>query len=233
MHQSPGFLSQCQPPSLAAARMATAAPSAPLVFIAADESSACGPLGAAVRDMGWRVRELRSAGALLAEPEAGVPSCLVLDVSLPWYGDLQLQERLAAEREATPVVCITGAADVLMTVRAMRAGAVDVLPKPVRADLLVDAVRHALQRSEGRLRQSRDANRWRQSYASLSLRERQVMALVASGLLNKQVGGELGISEVTVKAHRGRVMRKMNARSLAELVKMAYDLKVVPVGDAH
>ncbi|MFZ5784243.1 MAG: response regulator transcription factor [Pseudomonadota bacterium] len=233
MHQSPEFLSQHQPPCAATVRMAPAARSAPLVFIAADESSTRGVMGAAVRDMGWRVRELPSAGALLSEPEAGVPSCLVLDISLPWYGDLHVQERLAAEREAIPVVCITGAADVLMTVRAMRAGAVDVLPKPVRADLLVDAVRHALLRSEGRLRQGRDANRWRQSYASLSLRERQVMALVASGLLNKQVGGELGISEVTVKAHRGRVMRKMRARSLAELVKMAYDLKIVPLGDAH
>ncbi|MBR0646922.1 response regulator transcription factor [Plastoroseomonas hellenica] len=209
------------------------APSAPIVFIADGDTSTREALVAVVRDMGWRARELPSAAALLSEPEGTVPSCLVLDVSLPRYGDLQLQERLAAERAGTPIVCITGAADVLMTVRAMKAGAVDVLPKPVRSDLLVDAVRHALERSDARLREGMALRSLRESYASLSPRERQVMTLVASGLLNKQVSGKLGISEITVKAHRGRVMRKMNARSFADLVKMADKLKIAAPNAAY
>ena len=162
-----------------------------------------------------------------------MPTCLVLDVSLPRYCSFQLQERLAVERAETPVVCVTGLADVSMTVRAMKAGAIDVLPKPVRPDLLLDAIRHALARSDAVLRQTLEARRLRECYASLSVRERQVMALVASGLLNKQVGGELGISEITVKAHRGRVMRKMNVRSLAALVKIAGKLEIAAPGDAH
>lgn len=196
-------------------------PASPIVFIASGDTTTREALGVVVRAEGWRPRELPSAMAFLSEPEGNAPSCLVLDVSLPWYGDFLFRERLTAERAGTSVVCVTGVADVLMTVRVMKAGAVDVLPKPVRPDLLVDAVRFALDRSEARLREIMALRCLRESYASLSPREQQVMTLVASGLLNKQVSGELGISEVTVKAHRGQAMRKMNARSFADLVKMA------------
>lgn len=208
------------------------APSTPIVFIADDDPSLRAALVAVAHGMGWRTRELTSARALLSAPMDVVPSCIVLDLSLPRHGGHQLQE-LAAERPETSVVCITGMADITMTVRAMRAGAVDVLPKPVRADLLLDSIRLALERSDALLRQTLETRRLRDCYATLSLRERQVMALVASGLLNKQVGGELGISEITVKAHRGRVMRKMSAPSLAALVKIAGKLKIATPGDAH
>lgn len=195
--------------------------SAPLVFIAGGDRSTREGLGAIVRDVGWRARELSSAVALLSEPEASSPSCLLLDLTLPTQGDIQFQECLAAERAGTPVVCITAVADVLTTVRAMKAGAVDVLPMPVQSDLLIDAVHQALARSEALLRDSLALRRLREKYASLSPREREVMMLVVSGLMNKQVSGKLGISEITVKAHRGQAMRKMMARSFAELVKMA------------
>lgn len=214
------------PPPPIALEMAPVGPSAPLVFIAGADAGTREALAEVSRAMGWRSRELPSAKALLSEPEDSVPSCLVHDISVPWYGDLQLQEQLAAEREDTPIVCVTGVADILMTVRVMKAGAVDVLSKPVRPDLLVDAIRLGLARSEASLREKTTLTRLRQSYASLSRRERDVMRLVVSGLLNKQAGGELGISEITVKAHRGRVMRKMNARSFADLVKMAERLKL-------
>ncbi|QJP16763.1 response regulator transcription factor [Starkeya sp. ORNL1] len=201
------------------------APAAPIIFIAVSDTFTRQALIAAVHDMGWHAKDLSSARALLTEPVATVPNCLVLDVSLPTYGELYFQKCLAAERPGTPVVCITGVADVPMTVRAMKAGAVDVLPKPVRSDLLVDAIQDALTQSESRLRESMAYRSIHESYATLSPRERQVMALVASGLLNKQVGGKLGISEITVKAHRGQVMRKMNTRSFVDLVKMAEKLQ--------
>ncbi|MFC7477151.1 response regulator transcription factor [Dankookia sp. GCM10030260] len=206
--------------------MPSLGPSAPIVFIAVEDANTREALTEISRAMGWRSRELPSARAFLSEPEDTVPSCLVLDVSVPWYGDLRFHERLTAERKDTPVVCVTGVADILMTVRLMKAGVVDVLPKPVRPDLLVDAVRNGLVRSEAGLRERTALGRLRQSYESLSRRERDVMRLVVSGLLNKQAGGELGISEITVKAHRGRVMRKMNARSFADLVNMADRLKL-------
>jgi FixJ family two-component response regulator len=233
MRQLPGFPAQPLHPPVTAAELPLVAPTAPIVFIADDDPALCEAVGTAVRGMGWRARELSSSWALLSEPEAVAPSCLVLDVSLLRGDSLQLQARLAVERAETPVVCITGLADVSMTVRAMKAGAVDVLTKPVRPDLLVDAVRYALERSEARLRESLEVRQLRGHYAELSQRERQVMALVVSGLLNKQVGGELGISEITVKAHRGRVMRKMNVRSLAALVKIAGKLKIAAPGEAH
>jgi FixJ family two-component response regulator len=233
MPQSPEFSVDARHLPVTTADLPAFTPSARVVFVAADDVFLHEALGAAVRSMGWRTRQLPSARALLSEPEDGVPSCLVLDVSLPRYGGLQFQERLAVERAETSVVCITGFADVSMTVRAMKAGAIDVLLKPVRPDLLLDAIQHALERSNAVLRESMEARRLRDCYASLSPRERQVMALVASGLLNKQVGGELGISEITVKAHRGRVMRKMNARSLAALVKIVGTLKIAAPCEGH
>ncbi|MDF2995238.1 MAG: two component transcriptional regulator, LuxR family [Xanthobacteraceae bacterium] len=208
------------------------APIAPIVFMAVSDTCTREALGTVVHDMGWRAKELSSARALLSEPVAAVPSCLVLDVSLPTYSDLYFQKCLAAERAGTPVVCITGVADVLTTVRAMKAGAVNVLPKPVRSDLLVDAIQDALAQSEGILRESMASRSIHESYATLSPREREVMALVASGLLNKQVGGKLGISEITVKAHRGQVMRKMKTRSFVDLVKMAEKLRLAAPASA-
>jgi FixJ family two-component response regulator len=180
-------------------------------------------------DAGWRTEVFGSAGLLLARPAADAPSCLVLDFSQP--GSLQFQQRLAAQRPDMPIICITD--DIPMAVQAMKAGAVDVLERPVDAELLAQAIEHALRRSEACLQQHSAARQLEDRYASLSLRERQVMDLVVSGLLNKQVGGELGISEITVKAHRGRVMRKMNARSLAALVKMAGQLKLPHMAGAH
>lgn len=226
MHQASKLMMNAGPSPGVSVDRPPLGPSAPIVFIADGDANTREALAEVSRAMGWRSRELPSARALLSEPEDSVPSCLVLDVSVPWYGDLQLHERLAVEREDTPVVCVTGVADILMAVRVMKAGAVDVLPKPVRPDLLVDAVRNGLARSETSLREKTALGRVRASYASLSRREREVMRLVVSGLLNKQAGGELGISEITVKAHRGRVMRKMNARSLVDLVKMADRLKL-------
>lgn len=202
------------------------APTAPIIFMAVSDALTREALSTVVHDMGWRAKELSSARALLSEPVAATPSCLVLDVSLPTYSDLYFQKCLAAERAGTPVVCITGVADVPMTVRAMKAGAVDVLPKPVCSELLVDAIQDALAQSEGILRESMASRSIYESYATLSPREREVMALVATGLLNKQVGGKLGISEITVKAHRGQVMRKMKTRSFVDLVKMAEKLQL-------
>jgi len=196
-------------------------PSASVVFVADDDASVCEALETLIHDAGWQARILPSAYARLSQPEDPVPRCVVLDVSPPHSGGLTLEEWLAGEHSETPIVCITAQADVSTTVRAMKAGAVDVLTKPVCPELLLEAIRHALERSETMLRRSAEGRQLRDRYASLSQRERQVMALVVSGLLNKQVGGELGISEITVKAHRGSVMRKMNAASFAQLVQMA------------
>ena len=208
-------------------------PSAPIVFIADDDPSVCAMLEAIVGDAGWRARTLATAEALVAEPGVTVPSCLVLGVSSSAHEAIRQQERLAAERGETPIVCITDVADVSVTVRVMRAGAVDVLTRPVQPGHLRSAIRNALERSEAMLRHFQEVRVLRDRYALLKPRERQVMALVVSGLLNKQVGGELGISENTVKVHRSRMMHKMNARSLAGLVKVAGRLKVGPFGDAH
>lgn len=202
------------------------AQSGPTVFIVASDASTAEALRTIIWDMGWRAKEVSSAKDLLSEPEVTVPSCLVLDVSSSRPGDVDIENYLAAQRAETPVVCVTGTADVLATVRFMKAGAIDVLPKPVRSDLLTSAVQEALAQSQAMLRENMVSRTIRESYASLSPRERDVMGLIVCGLLNKQVGGELGISEITVKAHRGRVMRKMKARSFVELLKMADTLKL-------
>lgn len=197
------------------------APSSPIVFIAAENSFTCRAMAAILGDMGWQIREIASPETLLSEPECGVPSCLVLD-------ELVMPEWLAAERAETPVICVTGHADVLSTVQAMKAGAVDVLAKPLRRETLIVSIELALENSKELLLQGREERALRTRYASLSQRERQVMSLVVTGLLNKQVGGELGISEITVKAHRGKVMRKMNARTFVALVNSAGKLKLEP-----
>jgi FixJ family two-component response regulator len=197
----------------------------PIVFVVDDDVSVRESLELLIQSAGWHPETFASATAFLAWPRAAVPSCLVLDVSLPDLNGLELQQRIADDRLDMPIIFITGHGDVPMTVQAMKAGAVEFLTKPLSNEMVLGAIEGAIERSrtalgrEARLREVRDR------YQSLSPREREVMALVVSGLRNKQVGGELHISEITVKAHRGQVMRKMKADSLADLVNMAATLR--------
>jgi FixJ family two-component response regulator len=191
-----------------------------IVFVVDDDVSVRESLELLLSTAGWQPKTFASAHEFLSRPRPTVPSCLVLDVTLPGLNGLELQQRLA-ERTDMPIIFITGHGDVPMSVQAMKAGAVEFLTKPFKDDVLLNAIRGALERSRAALRVDSEMRLLRTSYESLTLREREVMALVVSGLLNKQVGGELGISEITVKAHRGQVMRKMKADSLPDLVTMA------------
>src|SRR6201987_3453454 len=193
----------------------------PIVFVVDDDISVRESLELLIRCEGWQPETFASGQEFLACPRVLVPSCLVLDLSLPGLNGLELQKRVAVERTDMPIIFITGYRDVPKTVQAMKAGAVEFLTKPFSDEVLLTAVRQALERSRLSLAQESEMQELRDRYASLTPREREVMALVVSGLLNKQVGGELGISEITVKAHRGQVMRKMKADSVADLVKMA------------
>jgi len=200
----------------------------PIVFVVDDDVSVRESLELLVRCEGWQPETFESAQEFLACPRALGPSCLVLDVSLPGLNGLDLQKRVAVERTDMPIIFITGYGDVPMTVQAMKAGAVEFLTKPFNDDVLLTAIRAALERSRVALSLEAEMRVLRDRYASLSQRERQVMALVVSGMLNKQVGAELGISEITVKAHRGKVMQKMKVDSLADLVKTAARLPPAP-----
>jgi FixJ family two-component response regulator len=193
----------------------------PIVFVVDDDISVRESLELLIRSEGWEPETFASAQEFLAHPRMLVPSCLVLDVSLPGLNGLDLQKRVAVERIDMPIIFITGHGNVPMTVQAMKAGAVEFLTKPFSDDVLLRAIRNAIERSKTALGHEAEMKALRDRYESLTRREREVMALVASGLLNKQVGGELGISEITVKAHRGQAMQKMKADSLADLVKMA------------
>jgi FixJ family two-component response regulator len=199
-----------------------------IVFVVDDDVSVRESLELLIRCEGWQPETFATAREFLACPRALVPSCLVLDVSLPGLNGLELQKLVAVERTDMPIIFITGYGDVPTTLQAMKAGAVEFLTKPFSDGVLLSAIRAALERSRVALSQEAEMRVLRDRYASLSHRERQVMALVVSGRLNKQVGGELGISEITVKAHRGKVMQKMKADSLADLVKMAARLRPAP-----
>jgi FixJ family two-component response regulator len=200
----------------------------PIVFVVDDDISVRESLELLIRSEGWQAETFESAQEFLAHPRALVPSCLVLDVSLPGLNGLELQKRVAVQRTDMPIIFITGYGDVPMTVQAMKAGAVEFLTKPFGDNVLLSAIRHALDRSHSALGREAEMQVLRDCYASLTPREREVMALVVSGLLNKQAGGELGISEITVKAHRGQVMKKMKADSFADLVKKAARLGLAP-----
>jgi FixJ family two-component response regulator len=198
----------------------------PIVFIVDDDVSVRESLELLIHDENWKPETFASAQEFLDHPRKRVPSCLVLDLSLPGLNGLELQKQLALEHIDIPIIFITGHGDVPQSVQAMKSGALEFLTKPINNDALVSAIRNALERSRIALAQKAEIQELRDRYASLSSRERQVMALVVSGLLNKQVGGELGISEITVKVHRGQVMQKMRANSFADLVRMASRLRL-------
>ena len=199
----------------------------PTVFVVDDDVSVRESLKLLIESAGWQPETFGSGQEFLARPRVPAPSCLVLDVVLPDLNGCDLQ-KVVADRADMPIIFITGHADVPTIVRAMRAGAADFFTKPLADDVLLSAIRNAIDRSCAALGDAEHMRALRDRYASLSRREREVMALVVSGLLNKQVGAELGISEITVKAHRGRVMRKMKADSLPDLVKMAERLRLAP-----
>jgi FixJ family two-component response regulator len=212
--------------------MTSAAPKSqqqPIVFVVDDDVSVRESLELLIKFAGWQPETFASAAEFLAHPRTTTPSCLVLDVSLPDLNGLELQKLIASERTDMPIIFITGHGDVPMTVQAMKAGAVEFLTKPFDDEVLLSAIRHAVQRSAAVLDDQAQMTRLRDCYESLTHREQEVMRLVVAGMLNKQIGLDLGISEITVKAHRGKMMQKMKADSVADLVKTAVRLGLAPV----
>ncbi len=198
----------------------------PIVFVVDDDISVRESLELLFQNEGLCVETFTSAQEFLNRPRAFAPNCLVLDLSLPGLNGLELQKRVVVERPDMPIIFITGHGDIPATVQAMKAGAVEFLTKPISNEALLSAVRSSLERSKTLLGRGEELRMLRARYARLTSREREVMALVVVGLPNKQVASELGISEITVKAHRGSMMRKMEADSLAELVNLATRLRL-------
>ena len=199
-----------------------------IVFVVDDDVSVRESVELLIKFAGWQPETFASAKDFLARPRISTPCCLVLDVSLPDLNGLELQKLIASERTDMPIIFITGHGDVPMTVQAMKAGAVEFLTKPFDDEVLLSAIRHALKRSAAVLDDQAEITTLRSSYDSLTPREQEVMRLVVAGMLNKQIGLNLGISEITVKAHRGKVMQKMKANSVADLVKTAVKLGLAP-----
>jgi FixJ family two-component response regulator len=199
-----------------------------VVFVVDDDLSVRESVEGLLRHEQFSVTIFETAGDFLRHPKPSTPCCLVLDVHLPDLSGLDLQQRLAQDGSVMPIIFLTGYGDVPMSVRAMKAGATEFLTKPFDDEVLINAVRNALARSQASFARDVEKRKLEARFDSLSDRERAVMMLVVKGLLNKQVGGELGISEITVKAHRGRAMQKMQARSFADLVKMASQLGITP-----
>jgi FixJ family two-component response regulator len=203
--------------------------STPIVYVVDDDFSMRESLESLIRCAGWQPETFESAQEFLDRPRDFIPNCLVLDVTLPGLNGLDLQKRIAVDRTDMPIIFITGDGDIPMSVQAMKAGAAEFLTKPFGEEVLLRAIRNAIDRSKSALSREAELNELRSCYASLTPREREVLELVVSGRLNKQVGGELGISEIIVKAHRGKVMHKMRADSLPDLVKMAARLRLISV----
>jgi FixJ family two-component response regulator len=200
----------------------------PIVFVVDDDVSVRESLDLMIKFAGWQPETFASAGEFLARPRTATPNCLVLDISLPDLNGLELQKLIASERTDMPIIFITGHGDVPMTVQAMKGGAVEFLTKPFDDEVLLSAIRHAIKRSAAVLDDQAETSALRTNYESLTPREQDVMRCVVAGMLNKQIGMKLGISEITVKAHRGKMMQKMKADSLADLVKIAVRLVLAP-----
>ena len=207
---------------------AITAPKSPIVFVVDDDVSVRESLELLIKFAGWQPETFSSAEEFLARPRSLTPSCLVLDVSLPDLNGLELQKLIAGDRSDMPIIFITGHGDVPMTVQAMKAGAIEFLMKPFDDEVLLSAIRNAIKRSAAVLDDQAELQTLRDSYESLTPREQEIMRLVVAGMLNKQIGMKLGISEITVKAHRGKAMQKMKAGSLADLVKIAVRLSLAP-----
>lgn len=200
----------------------------PIVFVVDDDTAVRDAIKDLLESVGMRAQTFGSSTEFLARKPVEAPSCLILDVRLPGKSGLDFQKQLAAEKVEIPIIFITGHGDIPMTVQAMKEGAVDFLTKPFRDQELLDAIHKALDRDRARRDQDAEVAELRRRYEELTPREREVMALVIQGLLNKQIAGELGTSETTVKIHRGQVMRKMEAESLPDLVRMGERL-CIPV----
>jgi FixJ family two-component response regulator len=208
-------------------------PSGPIIYIVDDDADVREGLQNLLHSVGLRSETFSSTAALLKSKLSDEVSCLILDVRLPGLSGLDFQAEVAKEQIRVPIIFITGYADVPMSVKAMKAGAVEFLTKPIREQDLLDAVRMALERDRGRRQHDSDMQELRANYNLLSLRERQVMRLVVAGLMNKQAAAEIGISEVTLKVHRHNIMKKLGARSLAELVRMADSLEIPRWNSKH